>query len=93
MSDDIPEDQLIILEDGKRIKYNNWVSCGIGKVRRDALDHDDPRHTYNFIKAKGLVPENYGIKDPFVEMVMLEFSDYSRYDLIKELIMYRRVQC
>ena len=46
-----------------------WVKRGKMIVRRDALNGDDPDHTYNYLKARGIRPEDYGVKpgpiDPY----------------------------
>lgn len=39
-----------------------WVQRGKLFVRRDALNGDDPDHTYNFLKARGVRPEDYGVR-------------------------------
>jgi hypothetical protein len=46
------------------IEISVWVKRGKMLVRRSALDIDDPDHPYNYIKAKGLRPEDYGIDPP-----------------------------
>lgn len=39
-----------------------WVKRGKRLLRRDALNGDDPDHTYNYLKARGIRPEDYGVK-------------------------------
>lgn len=42
-----------------------WVKRGHMLLRRDALDGDDPDHTYHYIrKTYGVDPEDYGIAKP-----------------------------
>ena len=59
-----------------------WVKRGMMNVRRDCLDHDDPDHTYNYIKNElGLVPEEYGYMHPLAKM----YEGWSREALISEI--------
>lgn len=44
------------------IEVSVWVKRGKMIVRRDALNGDDPDHTYNYLKARGIRPEAYGIR-------------------------------
>lgn len=52
----------------KDIEYSVWVKRGNMMVNRDALDGDDPDHTYNYIKnTYNVNPEDYGIeKSPMI---------------------------
>lgn len=55
-----------------------WVSGGM-MVRRDALEHDHPEQTYNYIKRTyGVAPEAYGIfaapRSPYTEQEALEVA-------------------
>lgn len=71
-------ESLIVNEDGE-ISCTVWVKRGGMLVIRHALDHDDPEHLYNLIVAKGLNPDEYGVKHPLEE----EFADKSRSQLIE----------
>lgn len=44
------------------IKVPVWVKRGKMLLRRDALDGTDPDHTYNYLLAQGIRPEDYGVQ-------------------------------
>lgn len=46
------------------IEMSVWVKRGLMMVRRDELPSNDPDHPYNWIKAQGLRPEDYGYVQP-----------------------------
>lgn len=68
------------------LTYDIWLKCGTMMVNRDALGADNPDQTYNYIKAAGFEPEDYGIKHPYTEM----FENKTRDQLISEIIELRR---
>jgi hypothetical protein len=63
-----------------------WVKKGGMLVRRDALDWDDPDHTWNYLEAQGLKPAEYGFEHP----LEAEFKHMTRSDLIAELVNLRQ---
>lgn len=68
------------------IEIQVWKREGGMMTRCDALDIEDPLHPYNQIVAKGLKPEDYGIRHPYEE----EFGEKSRGELISEIIKLRK---
>lgn len=74
-------------EDGN-LCYDLWVSNGFMIFNRDALDYSDSRQTYNYLKAYGFTPEDYGI----FNLRYSELTNLSRQELLslcieqKELI-------
>lgn len=68
------------------ITIRQWVKRGVFLVNADALDHDDPDHVYNQIKAQGVDPEDFGYHHPLHE----RFKDMSRSALIDRIIELER---
>jgi hypothetical protein len=69
------------------IQIKQWMKVACGMVRCDALDANHPMHPYNQALAQGVIPEEYGIENPRA----VEFADYSRADLINEILQLRRM--
>ena len=64
------------------LKVPVWVKQGDMLIRRDCLHHDDPDHTYNYVKTiLGVVPEEYGIEHPLVE----EYGHLTKSQLISRI--------
>lgn len=78
----------VIVEKDGTLKYDKWYTAGgsMYSVNRDCLSPDDPNHTYNYLTANGVVPEEYGIQHPYVE----EFKEYTRGQLIDEIMKLRK---
>ncbi|MGL5013053.1 MAG: hypothetical protein ACRC6V_02025 [Bacteroidales bacterium] len=53
---------------------------------KGCLSEDDPEQLYNYLSKCVITPENFGIEHPTTE----EFKDYTRSQLIKELLDTRR---
>lgn len=66
-----------------------WVKRGGMILRRDCLDPDDPDHTYNYLKGKGIVPEDYGVYHPDV-LEATELQALSKERMIKTILDLRK---
>lgn len=65
------------------IAIPKWVKRGSMMANRDTLSHNDPDHTYNYVKdTLGLRPEDYGITHPLTE----KYSHLSRDELIDLIV-------
>ena len=85
------DEDILITKDKSRIKYSQYIPIGMGSILRSALDHDDERHLYHFVKRHNLQPEAYGIEDPYIAMKREEFDEMTRDDLLREILMYRKM--
>jgi hypothetical protein len=63
-----------------------WIHRSPMYVNAYALDSDDPDSAYQQIKMQGGVPEDYGI----VNFLHAQFDDYSREELIAEILDLRK---
>lgn len=72
------------------LTYSKWVRSGGMMYNRDCLEHDSPEQTYNYLKAHGITPENYGILHPLEEMINNEFAGKSRGELVSEIFQLRK---
>ncbi len=61
-----------------------WVKGGIGMVRADCLPSDHPSSTYQFIKAKGLKPEDYGVYTDRAKLIRRELEHLSNEELMNK---------
>lgn len=69
------------------IEIQKWMRATCGWVLCEALDADHPMHPYNQALAQGVDPTDFGIENPLEE----QFASYSRDDLIREVIMLRKL--
>lgn len=67
-----------------------WDPGGGSIILREALGAEHPEHLYNYIKAAGITPEDYGIKHPVEEAAMAEFGHMSREELLQLCMQQRR---
>lgn len=73
------------MADAKSVTIRPWVRRGNMLVNADALEHDDPDHTFNQIVAQGRKPEDFGVSHPLDR----EFDGKSRGELIAEILRLR----
>jgi len=59
--------------EGDTLSYPVWVQRGGMIYRRDDLMAHDPDQTYNFLKANGVIPEDFGIMRPGEENRLEKF--------------------
>jgi hypothetical protein len=64
-----------------QIKYDAYVKKGNMLCLREALSPHDPDHLYNYLKANGITPEEYGIFHPITE----KYKDFTREQLLAKL--------
>jgi len=66
----------------KEISIQTWYKPGGSMMYRcDALEPDHPMHPYNQALAQGVVPEDFGIANPFTS----RYKKMSRQDLERRL--------
>jgi hypothetical protein len=70
-----------IVVNGDQIKYDAYARKGRGWVLREALPANDPDQLYNYLKANGITPEDYGIFHPITE----KYKDLTREQLLAKL--------
>ena len=76
-----------VFVDGQgKLHYDSWVTIGTMMYNRECLSESDPNQLYNYLSTCGIQPEDYGIEHPLVN----EFKDYTRPQLIQELVNIRR---
>ena len=68
------------------IQIQKWMRASCGWILCEALDWDHPMHPYKQALAQGVDPTAFGIANPLEE----QFADYSRDDLIREIITLRK---
>jgi hypothetical protein len=76
----------VFVDANGQLHYDSWVTLGTMMYNRECLAESDPNQLYNYLTSCGVEPENYGIEHPLVE----EFKDYTRSQIIQELVALRR---
>lgn len=76
----------VFVDENGQLHYDSWVTIGTMMYNRECLAESDPDQLYNYLVSHGIEPENYGIEHPLVE----EFKDYTRSQIIQELVAVRR---
>ena len=76
----------VFVDQQGQLHYDSWVTIGTMMYNRECLAESDPDQTYNYLTSNGIDPERYGVEHPLVE----EFKEYSRSQLIQEIVAVRR---
>lgn len=70
------------MSEPETVTIKEWYSTGNISIRTDALGPDHPMHPYNQLLAQGVVPEHYGVENPYSE----RFDGKTRGELIDRII-------
>lgn len=75
----------------KEIQIREWWNPGGGMMYNTyALDPDHDMHPYNQAIAQGVVPEEYGIENPYKEIANTKYKEYTKERLVGEIIKLKK---